>query len=819
MGSLEGSFFWFDSSSKSMKECRYTTNNAKNSGSTVNGVDDDGFLSFDVQLTLDQLIEAIKNMPSSYSDDELGGLVDAASGPMEEEDAEENCRNANGAESLGWIVCPMLTWMGNAAKDLYVSFVEPNLQIEPTLFNNEYSGDATRVAWESFRDIANVLFIVLFLIVIFSQLTGIGIDNYGIKKILPRLIVAAIMINLSYIICLILVDISNILGSGLKSVFDSLSSQLPTTSITLTESNSSFSGVGTSYDLGGVLAGVGIATALVLVIGSIWANPAILLSLLVGVLGVIVAIFFLFILLGARKALVVILTVISPLAVVVYMLPNTKKMFERWWKLFEGLLLVYPIAGMLVGAGDYASKLLLQNSDGEFFTWIIAMIVGIVPIFFIPMVLKGSFSAMGKVGGMLTGLGARASNATKHQVKARGGEIANKVGKTDAYRMARNAIGMHSLTKRGRARAVRDTAALTKERSERARLADRKNMETRIASINAAEEAKATDEATAQRLSLMQSTGGEGGIRMNDGTRAAFTLSNAEARMSELEHKSRNSELTDAEKLEVGALARGMANMKGGGGALGKIVRNAGVTEERDNDGNVISRTSKLNKSFMSAMGDVYARDSLVQSKMNEKDMGASIFTEQFMPGGSGLSKDAENQTNFGSGFSGYQKNAEYKDALSRRIKTHEAGLNQGGEAVDEYISGRDATQMQNIMNDERLLNSLDVETRNKVEKRAGELNVSKTPQQVEVMNSGMNVGGGAAAGDNRGGGTGPASNVDSNATYASFVRRPTVHEFYNAKGNSMMLEELGDGRLADEDGNTSYKRENWSRTDPTKKQ
>lgn len=90
------------------------------------------------------------------------------------------------------------------------------------------------------------------------------------------------------------------------------------------------------------------------------------------------------------------------------MLPNTKKLSDKWWKFFEGLLLVYPIAGLLVGAGDYISRLLLKTSDG-FFSWITAMVVGIVPIFFIPMVLKGSFAAMGKVGGMLTGLGAVAS--------------------------------------------------------------------------------------------------------------------------------------------------------------------------------------------------------------------------------------------------------------------------------------------------------------------------------------------------------------------------------------------------------------------------
>ncbi|MBR3052353.1 hypothetical protein IKG60_01880 [Candidatus Saccharibacteria bacterium] len=324
----------------------------------------------------------------------------------DKEKIEETCRNSKGAESLGWIVCPMLTWMGETAEGLYEDYVEPSLTVEPSLFNNSSENGSVRNAWEAFRDIANVLFILLFLVVIFSQLTGVGIDNYGIKKILPRLIVAAILINLSYLICMVLVDLSNILGNGLMMMFKGLSDALtPNGELELKAiENSTFAGGATTFNITSVLAGVGVAGAVVGMVGAIWMNPAILLSLLVGIFGVMVSIFFLFILLAARKAAVIVLVAISPLAVVTYMLPNTKKLSDKWWKFFEGLLLVYPIAGLLVGAGDYVSRLLLTTSDG-FFAWITAMVVGVVPIFFIPMVLKGSFSAMGKVGGILTGMG------------------------------------------------------------------------------------------------------------------------------------------------------------------------------------------------------------------------------------------------------------------------------------------------------------------------------------------------------------------------------------------------------------------------------
>jgi len=58
-----------------------------------------------------------------------------------------------------------------------------------------------------------------FFAIIFSQATSIGITNYGIKRLLPRLILIAIATNISYFICSVLIDAFNILGVGITSLF------------------------------------------------------------------------------------------------------------------------------------------------------------------------------------------------------------------------------------------------------------------------------------------------------------------------------------------------------------------------------------------------------------------------------------------------------------------------------------------------------------------------------------------------------------------------------------------------------------------------
>lgn len=393
------------------------------------------------------VLKELKDVDFSRIDGGVEGLDVEDGGGNDDNDGTETemtCANSGGAMSLGWIVCPILDWLGDAANNAYNDYVEPSLRVNPKLFAEGNEGVHT--GWETFRNIANTFFIILLLVVIFSQLTGVGIDNYGIKKILPKLIVAAVLINLSYLLCLLAVDLSNILGNGLKAMFDGLSSQLPPPVLNIDGADS----VGAIAPT--AITGVAVLGALVLMVGAVWQNPAILLSLLVAALGIAIAIFFLFVLLAAREAAVIVLVVLSPLAVACYMLPNTKKMFDKWLKFFEALLLVYPIAGLLIGGGNYVSTLLLSAGFGSngFLQAFTSMIVGIVPIFFIPTVLKSSFAAMGKIGGMLTGMGAKVSGAATKRIQ---GSEGYKAAQTRGYeRKLRMKAGYDSkgqVTKRG----------------------------------------------------------------------------------------------------------------------------------------------------------------------------------------------------------------------------------------------------------------------------------------------------------------------------------------------------------------------------------
>ena len=96
-------------------------------------------------------------------------------------------------------------------------------QLTADIFN---TGGSTYQIWQSLLTFANTGMIIILLVIVFSQLTGYGIDNYGIKKMLPKLIVTAILINLSFLLCQIAIDLSNIIGKGIVDVMKGITGDI-----------------------------------------------------------------------------------------------------------------------------------------------------------------------------------------------------------------------------------------------------------------------------------------------------------------------------------------------------------------------------------------------------------------------------------------------------------------------------------------------------------------------------------------------------------------------------------------------------------------
>lgn len=261
-------------------------------------------------------------------------------------------------EKVGWILCPILEGAAKIADKTFSLLANNFLQVEPKLL----ADDGAKPAWELARNLANIMFVIAFLAIVYSQITGSGLNNYGIKRMLPRLIIAAIAVNVSFYICQILVDISNIMGYAIKEALSAASNTVgPSVLGGSPQGLDTETGNGVlTYITIGALATAGVVW---LILGP---TALIITAVLVTALTVIV-------ILLLRKAILVLLVVASPIAFVMYLLPNTEKLFDKWLKMFWGLLMVFPVVAALFGGGQLASTIILmagastpsQNANAE----------------------------------------------------------------------------------------------------------------------------------------------------------------------------------------------------------------------------------------------------------------------------------------------------------------------------------------------------------------------------------------------------------------------------------------------------------------------
>lgn len=294
---------------------------------------------------------------------------------------------------FGWIICPL---SGNIASaiDWLFGMLKSFLVVPPLETGNRTSG--LFLAWDIVRNIANMVFIVMFIVIIYSQITSAGISNYGIKKMLPRLIIDALAVNLSYIVCAVLLDISNIAGSALQDMFMSVRDTVATLGTAQDAGNITWEDItgaiisGSAITAGGIISGFTFGAELIFFLGPLLVGIGLILLLVV-------------LILAARQALIVILIILSPLAFVCNLLPGTEKWFEKWKETFLAMLIFFPGFAAAFGGAQLAGMVIIQSAKGSngAVMLLLGMAVQVAPLAITPLLIKLSGGVLGKFAGIL----------------------------------------------------------------------------------------------------------------------------------------------------------------------------------------------------------------------------------------------------------------------------------------------------------------------------------------------------------------------------------------------------------------------------------
>ena len=329
-----------------------------------------------------------------------------------ESPSENSTSTSCDVQGIGWFICPVSNWLADGIDYMY-SALQQFLKTKPLETTNQNSG--IYLAWVIMRNISNVAFIVAFLVIIYSQLTSVGISNYGVKKMIPRLVIAAVLVNLSFTICAILLDLSNIAGYAFQDAFMGIKNTISTVG----ENTSTWTWsevISTALSNGALAVGaVAFTTELLpmLVPAATLAGLTLLLILLI---------------MAARQALIIILIIISPLAFVCYLLPGTEKWFKKWRDSFLTMLVFFPAFSVVFGGAQLAGILIIQNASGPngAIMHVLGMLVQIIPLAITPLIMKFSGGVLGKFAGFVNDKNKGWYDRTKNWSKGRREIIRNK---------------------------------------------------------------------------------------------------------------------------------------------------------------------------------------------------------------------------------------------------------------------------------------------------------------------------------------------------------------------------------------------------------
>lgn len=250
---------------------------------------------------------------------------------------------AHAAFGVGDMIDALVGWVGYLVWALAALFIKLSIfvlefMIELAGYNGYLDSPAVNIGWIMVRDVTNMFFVLIMLVIAFG--TILGVEQYEWKKMLVKLILAAVLVNFSRTLCGVLIDVAQVIMVTFVNGVAATAGGNLVQAFGLTEVLQ-MSGSVKPEDITGVQVAVtGIAAMFFTMI---------MLAMMVGYLLILVL----------RVVTLWTLIVLSPLAFLTSILPQTQKYYAEWWSEFSNHVIVGPVviffiwlAFITVGGGD-----------------------------------------------------------------------------------------------------------------------------------------------------------------------------------------------------------------------------------------------------------------------------------------------------------------------------------------------------------------------------------------------------------------------------------------------------------------------------------
>ncbi|MFH1597919.1 MAG: hypothetical protein ABIB97_02505 [Patescibacteria group bacterium] len=215
------------------------------------------------------------------------------------------------------------------------------LLIQVAKYNDFANSTAVNIGWYLVRDIANLFFVIVLLIIAVS--TVLGIQSWSYRSLLGKFILMVILINFSKLIALFFIDLSQVIMLTFVEAFED------------TMANNIFAAGGFNklLHMGTREVGESQGLSIAAVLGS-----TILATIMVVVMFIVLTAMTIMLLI--RIIMLWLLIIISPLAYMTATIPTSKKFSSQWWGMFGQYLMIGPVMAFFI----WLSMMLIAQTQG-----------------------------------------------------------------------------------------------------------------------------------------------------------------------------------------------------------------------------------------------------------------------------------------------------------------------------------------------------------------------------------------------------------------------------------------------------------------------
>lgn len=214
-------------------------------------------------------------------------------------------------------------------------------------YNGFVDAQPVRDGWIIVRDVCNMFFILLLLIIAFS--TVLGIQKYSIRSLFRQVIFAAILINFSKLICALMIDFSQVIMLSFIAGVEQMAAGNFVYLLGINEliqarqiDKNNDPDLTTSVLLSYILAVIYLLIALVVIV-------AIMVTLVI------------------RAVMLWLLVILSPFAYFLSVVPGGSKSAGRWWSEFTSQLVAGPVLAFFLWLSLSTMGASSTSNNAEFF--------------------------------------------------------------------------------------------------------------------------------------------------------------------------------------------------------------------------------------------------------------------------------------------------------------------------------------------------------------------------------------------------------------------------------------------------------------------